>query len=463
MSRLLLEDLSLVSGTGEVVEETSVVVEDDRIVDIGLGDSTGFDTVVDCEGLVAIPGMVNSHSHMELSSAEEIFFEQSSREVLLEVFPVVQSIWDGEREDLISSGYRYACYSFLRNGITTVNTLDDHPETGVDIIGESGMRAVMGFSPGDLFLNADAEEIIERERKFIEDYKGAYDGRITPSISCQGDLYSSQKLWKGVSELGEEYPELPFHTHVLEMPESNQMPQVHGFKGTVDLLESKNLLGEDSILAHFTHADKKQLEKIEETGTGLAHCPSILAYDFNGSWPKVDTADKEDISTGLGIDDHYLIESESLFQEARKAREKLEEEKNYRISYHGLFKKMTREAAEAVGLGDEVGSIEKGKKADIVLLDLEIDFEANVYRQIIENTDKENIQEVFVDGEQVVKDGEVTTMDRDEVLEEKERVKHDFREELDKKFFKTRMLLKTLRIIDYRTLKLIPYKIRSFF
>ena len=458
-----MENLSVVSGNDDVVEETSVVIEDDRIVRIGVEDSSCFDTVVDCEGLVAIPGMVNSHSHMELSSAEEIFLEQSSREVLFELFPVVQSIWDGEREDLISSGYRYACYSFLRNGITTVNTLDDHPETGVDIIGESGMRAVMGFSPGDLFLNADAEEIIERERKFIENYNDAYEGRIMPSVSCQGDLYCSQKLWNKVSDLGEEYPELPFHTHVLEMPESNQMPQAHGFKGTVDLLESKELLGENTVLAHFTHADKKQLEKIEETGTGLAHCPSILAYDFNGVWPNVDTADKENISTGLGIDDHYLIESESLFEEARKAKEKLEDEKNYRISYQGLFRKMTSEAAEAVGLGDEIGSIEKGKKADIVLLDLEIDFEGNVYRQIIENADKENIQEVFVDGEQVVKDGEVTTMNREEILEEKEQVKQEFREELNKRFFKTRMLLKTLRIIDYRTLKLIPYKLRNLF
>ncbi|AOV94797.1 hypothetical protein AQV86_02625 [Nanohaloarchaea archaeon SG9] len=212
MSRLLLKNLSVVSGTGEVVEETSVVIEDDRIVGIGVEDGSSFDTVVDCEGLVAIPGMVNSHSHMELSSAEEIFLDQSSREILFELFPVVQSIWDSGREDLISSGYRYACYSFLRNGITTVNTLDDHPETGIDIVGESGMRAVMGFSPGDLFLNADAEEIIERERKFIENYSGAYEGRITPSVSCQGDLYCSQELWKGVSELSEEYPELPFHT-----------------------------------------------------------------------------------------------------------------------------------------------------------------------------------------------------------------------------------------------------------
>ena len=244
MSRLLLKDLSVVSGSGEVFEETSVVIEDDRIVDIGAEQSTRSDTVVDCEGLVAIPGMVNSHSHMELSSVEEIFLEQSSEEILFELFPVVQSIWEGEREGLIGSGYRYACYSFLKNGITTVNTLDYHPETGVDIIGESGMRAVMGFSPGDLFLNADAEEIIERERKFIENYNDAYDGRITPSVSCQGDLYCSQQLWSMVSDLGEEYPELPFHTHVLEMPESNQLPQAHGFKGTVDLLESKELLGE---------------------------------------------------------------------------------------------------------------------------------------------------------------------------------------------------------------------------
>ena len=124
---------------------------------------------------------------------------------------------------------------------------------------------------------------------------------------------------------------------------------------------------------------------------------------------------------------------------------------------------MTSEAAEAVGLEDEVGSIEKGKKADIVLLNLEIDFEGNVYRQIIENADEENIQEVFVDGKQIVKDGEVVNMDREEILEEKEQVKQDFRDEMNKRFFKTRMLLKTLRIIDYRTLKLLPYKLKKLF
>lgn len=458
MLDLIFKDVSVVNGD-EVLEKTSIAVKEDEIVEVGEEISDDAREVIECEDLVAIPGLINSHAHMEMSALEDVLRSQSSKEMLLELLPIVQDIWDGDRQEMVETGYQYACYKFLENGITTVNTLDDRPETGVEIVGESGMRAVMGFSPGDLFLNTEVDEIVEREKRFIEKYKGAYGGRITPSISCQGDLYCSEELWQELSSLRKEHPEIPFHTHIMEMPESNQMAQAHGYNGTIDLLKKKDLLGEKSVLAHFTHASEEQLGNLAKTKTGLAHCPSVLGFDPGSSWPKLDIAEEENIDTGLGLDDHYFIESQSLFQEAREARQKLEDKRNYNISYQSLFRKITLEAATAIGL-DNVGAIKEGMKADIVLIDRDLDFSEDIYRQIIERTETDDIREVFVAGQRLVKEGEVTSIDREEVKSRKKSVESEFRDEIDQSFYKTRKLIESLKIIDYRVLKLLPQKLK---
>lgn len=467
MTTRILENATVVTPGRDqkVVEDGKIAVENGKIVKIGdSGEEIFSDSSVerlDLNGKVVIPGLVSAHSHMEMSSMEEIIKEQSSNKVLLETLPFLQDIWNGERTELIESGYEYGCYNFLKNGITTINSMDYRPEVGAEIIRESGMRAVIGHVGSDLFLKAGTEEVIEREKAFIEEYRGS--GRITPSIGAQGDLYCSKDFWNEISELRSKYPEVPFHTHILELPESREMSQVNGAEGTTQLLENLGLLDEKAVLAHFTHAEEEDFESFKRKDAGLAHCPSVFKeHDYHDRWPHVEKADEKKIKTGLGLDDHYIIENDDLFAEARTARDKLEEEREYSISPESLFRKMTLEGAQAVGLGEVTGSIEEGKKADLVVLDLELDSEENPFAQVIEST-PEKIEHVFVDGDHIVKHGEVQTMNREKILERKNEVETEIREELDQRFFNTKLLIRNLSIINWRILKLLPHKLKNKF
>lgn len=448
----------------DVVENAEVVIEDKVIVKVAESGSEAYPDkaeVIDLRGKTVIPGLVNAHSHMEMSSVEQVLAEQSSNQILLETLPIVQDIWDGKRTELVKSGYEYGCYNFLKTGITTVNTMDYRPEIGADIIKEAGMRAVVGHVGTDMFLKAGREEILEREKAFIEEYRES--SRITPSISTEGDLFCSRRLWEDIGRLRSEYPELPFHTHILELPESREMSKVNGSEGTTQLLEELGLLDERSVLAHFTHADEVDYRTFKRKSVGLAHCPSVLeVYDYNDSWPNVDKADGKGIRTGIGLDDHYLVDNDNLFDEARKARDKLEEERDYCISPESLFRKMTLEGAQALGLGEVTGSIEEGKKADLVVLDIDLASEEEIYSKLVESA-SEDVESVFVGGEQVVDQGIVTTLDRENILERKSKVESDIRDELDKRFLKIRLLVRTLSIIDWRVIKLIPQKLKSKF
>lgn len=445
----------------KVVENGKIVIEDGEIIEVA--DSTqeidSSAEIIDLKGKVVIPGLINSHSHMEISSIEDILEEQSSNQTLLETLPIVQDIWDGDREELIKSGYEYGCYNFIKNGITTVNTMDYRPEVGADIIKSSGMRAVIGHVGTDLFLKTDTEEVIEREKAFLEEYRDSE--MITPSISTQGDFYCSKSFWNEISELRTEYPEVPFHTHVFELPESRQMSKINGAEGTSQLLDELGLLNEKAVLAHFTHAKENDYQAFEKNSVGLAHCPSVLeAYDYNETWPQVEKADKRGIKMGIGLDDHYIIENDNLFDETRKVREKMKEQRDYSISPESLFRKMTLEGAKAVGLGEATGSIEEGKKADLVVLDIELDSNKNTFAQVIEST-PEKVEHVFIDGEHVLENKKVQTIDREKMLERKNEVETEMREELDQRFLNTKLLIRTLSIIDLRVLKLIPHKLKN--
>lgn len=465
MTTRVLENTTVVTPgrEQEIVENGKIIIENDKITKVAdSGEeilSGGSVERLDLDGKVVIPGLVSAHSHMEMSSMEEVIKEQSSRKVLLETLPFIQDIWNGERTELIESGYEYGCYNFLKNGITTINSMDYRPELGAEIIRESGMRAVIGHVGSDLFLKADTEEVIKREKAFIEKY-GDSD-RITPSIGAQGDLFCSKDLWDKISELRSEYPEVPFHTHILELPESREMSQVNGGEGTTQLLENLGLLDEKAVLAHFTRAEEEDFESFRRKDVGLAHCPSVLKeHDYHGRWPHVEKADEKKVKTGLGLDDHYIIENDDLFAEARTARDKLEEERGYSISPESLFSKMTLEGAQAVGLGEVTGSIEEGKKADLVVLDLELADEENPFAQVIEIT-PEKIEHVFVDGNHIVKSGEVQTLNREKILERKNEVETEIREELGQRFFDIKLLIRNLSIINWRVLKLLPHKLKN--
>ncbi|WP_369333865.1 amidohydrolase family protein, partial [Halorubrum sp. SS7] len=143
-----------------------------------------------------------------------------------------------------------AALNFLNGGVTTVNSMDVRPSYGAETFGDAGLRGFFGVAVSDLFWDVPTDEQFERARAFIDEHHNTYDGRIRATICPHDDWSCTRDVWERTATLTTEYPDLPVHTHLLELEESNTMARSNGASDSLDLLDEVGLLNEQLVAAH---------------------------------------------------------------------------------------------------------------------------------------------------------------------------------------------------------------------
>lgn len=413
--------------------------------------------------MLALPGLINAHAHMELSAIPGALARLHNAHLLLELLPLVQSIWDGRANPLIRAGYEMASLNYLQHGISTVNTMDYRPEEGVDRIGASGMRAVMSHVASDRFLKASPADIVAREAAFMNNHHGRYEGRIRCAIGCQGDLYGSRRLWSQLARLRREYPDHLFHTHLFETGFSNAMSRMHGFQGSTDLMHRLGLLNERSVAAHLTRAREEDVDLMAEQGAAMLHCPTILStYDHSGYWPPLKALRDKGVGMAIGLDDHYLFHSHDLFAEMRQARDQARRHAGEDVFRSGeLLRMVTRDAADALDL-PETGRLEPGRKADVLLLDLDVRNTPSadaVCDRVISEAGPDRVRYLYVDGRACVVNSRVTSMDATAVSARAREQEQLMARAFSAPFRRTGRLMQSLRLLHPAVYAVLPYRL----
>ncbi len=410
-----------VDDRNRLYERGTVLVEDGHITEMrsSRDDDADLaaDRVIDGEGKLVMPGLVNAHTHLELTPLLGAFSDLDLLEMMGSMTAIYGQIADGEFDYLTEAGYELAALNFLAGGVTTVNSQDVRPSAGAKTFGEAGLRGFFGPALSDLFWDVPVDEQFTRAREFIDEYHDAYDGRIRATINPHDDWSCTRELWERTADLAAEYPDLLVHTHLLELEESNTMARSNGAKDSLDLLDDVGLLDDRLVAAHFRLADDEDIQRTAEADASVAHCPSIFSYWNTGSdvqWTPVPELRAAGVDVGLGIDDHYWHDSYNMFGEARQAR-LAANLKRSAGQYHSmeLVRMLTIEGAKALGVGDEIGSLEPGKRADVILLDVDkpkFTPLTNVPAQVANNATAADVETVIVDGDVLMADGNVKTM-----------------------------------------------------
>ncbi len=393
-------------------------------------------TVIDGDGKLAMPGLVNAHTHLEMTPLIGAFSELSLQEMLGSGTALFNQLGQGEFEYLVEAGVDLAALNFLLGGVTTVNSMDTRPAAGAEAFGKAGLRGFFGLAISDLFWDQSVDQQFSRAREFIEEYHNTYDGRIRATICPHDDWSCTRQLWERTASLTAEYPDLLVHTHLLELEESNTMARANGGEDSIGLLEDVGLFNDRLIAAHFRVADEADIQRTAEAGAAVAHCPSVFCYwnpDGGTQWTPVPELRAADVAVGLGIDDHYWHDSYSMFGEARQARLAANLERSAgQFDSMELLRMLTIEGARALGIDDEIGSIEGGKRADILLLDVDkpkFTPLTNVPAHVANNAVPADVETVIVDGDIVLQDGVPVTMDSDEVQRRASRAVERFADE----------------------------------
>ncbi len=379
-------------------------------------------TVIDGNGKLVMPGLVNAHTHLEMTPLIGAFSELDLTEMLASGTALFNRLGNGELEYLVEAGVELAALNFLLGGVTTVNSMDARPAAGAEAFGEAGLRGFFGPAISDLFWDQSVDQQFARAREFVEKYHGAYDGRIRATICPHDDWSCTRQLWERTASLAAEYPDLLVHTHLLELEESNTVARSNGGEDSIGLLDDVGLLDDRLVAAHFRLADEADIQRTAEADAAVAHCPSVFCYwnpDGETQWTPVPELRAAGVDVGIGIDDHYWHDSYSMFGEARQARLAANLERSAgQFDSMELIRMLTIEGARALGMGDEIGSIEAGKRADIILLDVDkpkFTPLTNVPAHVVNNAVPADVETVIVDGDVVLRNGAPETMDADDV------------------------------------------------
>jgi cytosine/adenosine deaminase-related metal-dependent hydrolase len=417
-----------VDADNRIFEDGTVVIDDNVITEVRRTrdrDSTcGADRVIDGDGKLVMPGLVNAHTHLELTPLFGAFSDMELTEMMTRMTALYDDFWTGELDYLLEAGMELAALNFLRGGVTTVNSMDARPRAGVDSYAQTGLRGFFGPSLSDLFWDHPVDEQIDRFRSFTEQYHGSYDDRIRATLCPHDDWSVTGDLWEQCADLAAEYPDIMVHTHLLELEQSNTVARSSGGKDSLDLLDEVGLLNERLLGAHYRVADEEDIERTAEAGVSVAHCPSIFCHwnvEPEMQWTPVPELRAAGVDVGLGIDDHYWHDSYDMFGEARQARlaANLKKGANQFDSVE-LLRMLTIESARALGVGDEIGSIEPGKRADLIVLDWDVPKftpSTNASGHLVGHAAPADVETVIVDGSILLDNGEYLTVEPSAVQE----------------------------------------------
>lgn len=377
-----------------------------------------------------IPGFIQAHIHL----CQTLFRGFADDLELLDwlqkrIFPYENS----HTKKSLSASVRLGLHDLLTGGTTTILDMGTlrHQEIIFEELIASGIRAFAGNCMMDKNgLYQTFCETTDWNLKSTYDCAKAFhnsgNGKIKFGFAPRFVLSCTEKLLKGTKEMAKDFSGSIFHTHASENKKEVETVKKLTGKGNVEYLELLGALDSHTVLAHCIHVNNDEVKTMRENSVRVAHCPSSNLKLGSGV-ANIPRYIKEGISVSLGADGAPCNNGLNAFNEMRLAA-LIQKPIHGPTSMDALtvFRLATIEGAKALHIEKETGSIEVGKKADLVLLDLEKADQPiqlcgqqnlpEIYSSIVYSATKENVKAVMIDGEFVVYDRKCLLYDEDELI-----------------------------------------------
>jgi 5-methylthioadenosine/S-adenosylhomocysteine deaminase len=431
MSSILIKNAQIVAmdekgtvDTGDVLIEGGVISRAGGTIDVEA------DKVIHAAGKVLLPGFVQTHIHL----CQTLFRGRADDLELLDWLK--QRIWPLEAAHDEKSVYYSAMLGIgelLRSGTTTILDMETvhHTDSAFRAIEESGIRALSGkvmMDYGDevpLPLQENTEQSLLDSVELLERWHGRDNGRISYVFCPRFVVSCTEELLVGVRDLSRRYG-VKVHTHASEnIGEIALVERERGMRN-VAYLDHIGLASPDLILAHCVWLDEAEKRIIRERGVKVTHCPGSNMKLASGIAEVPDLLGRH-IHVGLGSDGAPCNNTLDMFSEMRMAA-------LAQKTLHGptvmnarqVLRMATMGGAEVLGLEKEIGSIEEGKKGDLILLELDEfhaypSFQADPYSRIVYSAGYSDVDTVIVDGKLLMENKCLLTINKQDVLREADR------------------------------------------
>ena len=426
-----MEKTTLIKGgtlvtmdAGESIVKGDLLIHGPHIV--GMGDDLGAaDEIIDAGGCAVLPGFVQTHVHL----CQTLF--RGSADDLSLIDWLKKRVWPLEAAHTarsVRASARLGVAELIKGGTTCALTMEtvNHTDEVFRVVEESGFRATVGkcmMDEGEGVpppLREVARDSIDESLALFEKWHGKAGGRIRHCFAPRFAVSCTEGLLREVSKLAGERDVL-IHTHASENLDEIGMIERRTGKRNVVYLDSLGLTGPRVVLAHCVHLSEQELGLLASTGTHVAHCPSSNMKLASGIAP-IHEMLQRGISVSLGADGAPCNNRLDMFTEMRTG-SLLQKVKNgpEALPARLALRMATTWGARALRLDSEVGSLEVGKRADVTVVDLtrlHTTPPSDIVSTIVYAAGAGDVRTVVVDGQVLMRDGELTTLDEREVIAE---------------------------------------------
>ena len=380
--------------------------------------------VVDCNGKVLMPGLINTHTHIPMTLLRGL-----SDDLKLDVW-LLGYMMPVEREfvtpDFVSLGTKLGCAEFIRTGVTCFNDMYYFEEMVGKTTADIGLRAICSQTVLK-FPTPDAhsyEEAIESTLDFISHYKN--HPLIVPSIAPHAPYTCPPEILKACTNIALEH-DIPLHIHISETAEEVENMRRDTGMPVVPYVKKLGVFEAKTIAAHCVHIDEGEIRTLEHANVGIAHNPTSNLKLASGFAP-VKRMLELGAKVGIGTDGTASNNDLDFFEEMRLTTfiAKGSSGDPTALPAHQTLEMATRIGAEALHMDHLIGSIEVGKRADLILIDLNTLHnnprfrydDLRVYSQIIYATKSTDVTDVMVNGKWLMRDRVIDCLDEKDLIAE---------------------------------------------
>jgi 5-methylthioadenosine/S-adenosylhomocysteine deaminase len=407
----------------DAVHEGDLLIEEGRIARLAERGMTA-DVVIDATDCAVLPGFIQTHIHL----CQTLFRGAADDLSLLDWLK--KRVWPMEAAHTVESikaAAQLGVAELIKGGTTCALTMEtvSHTEEVFKVIEGTGFRAIVGKCmmdrgddvPAGLYEKTD--ESIAASLQLLERWHGAADGRIRYCFAPRFALSCTSELLTQVAELARERGVM-VHTHASENRNECELVERDSGLRNVAYLDSLGISGSHVMLAHCVHLDEQELEMLSKTRTNVAHCPSSNLKLGSGIAPVANMLERG-ISVSLGADGAACNNRLDMFTEMRTMA-------LLQKALHGpevipaarALRMATIDGARALGLEDEVGSLEIGKRADVIVVELDkphlIPRAPQLASTLVYSAQATDVRDVVIDGSLVMHGRELVGVAEESII-----------------------------------------------
>jgi 5-methylthioadenosine/S-adenosylhomocysteine deaminase len=407
-----------------VIENGAVAVDGGLIVAVGPAAEINsvYDARESVDGTqqIVLPGLVNGHSHAAMTLLRGVADDLALMDWLTNyIFPAEVQFVDSE---FVRIGTELACWEMIRGGTTTFVDMYYYPDTIAEVVDRCGMRALISATVIDQ-RSPDAEsasDSIGKGIEFIERWQGR-NPRITPIFGPHAnytlDAEQLRETRKAAETLG-----VPISIHLSESPYEVQYSKENYGTTSIEMMDDIGFFDGPTIAAHVVWPTNDEIPILRDRKVGVIHNPTSNMKIASGVAP-VAKMIAEGVRVGIGTDGAASNNDLDLWEEMRLAAflQKVEQMDPEVMPAATVLRMATSGGATAIGLGDTIGSLEAGKRADIIQVGFDDVHHVPTYdvlSHLVYVTDEQDVSAVIVDGKLLMHRGKFLTIDTSRVASE---------------------------------------------